>query len=69
VTIAALIREADGLVRYSKSPTVIEIRARQVPGEASNPVSPLEYDQANFALFWARWEPAFVAQQHREWFS
>jgi hypothetical protein len=60
---------ADGPVRRSKSPTVIEIGAGQVPGEPLKSVSPVGADPAKFALFWARWEPAFVAQQHREWFA
>ena len=69
MTIAVLIREANGLVRHSKPSTAIDIGSGHAPGKAPNPVSPLEYDRAKFALFWARCEPAFVAQQHREWFS
>ena len=69
MTIAVLIREANGLVRHSKPPRAIDIGTGHAPGKAPTPVSPLEYDRAKFALFWARCEPAFVAQQNREWFS
>ena len=69
MTIAVLIREADGLVRHSKPSTAIGIGTGHIPGKAPKPLSPLEYDRAKFARFWARWEPAFVAQQNREWFS
>ena len=33
------------------------------------PSSAAKQELAKFALFWARWEPALVAQHHREWLS
>jgi hypothetical protein len=41
----------------------------RIPGNAARTASALHQDQVNFARAWARWEPAFVAQQYREWFG
>ena len=48
--------------------TVIAISADQLLAEAVQPASASAQDRLNFALAWASHEPAFVAQQHREWF-
>ncbi|MEO9191705.1 MAG: hypothetical protein ABI224_17125 [Acetobacteraceae bacterium] len=47
--------------------TVIAVAIDQLPAEAVQPASASVQDRVDFALDWARWEPAFVAQQHREW--
>ena len=59
--------KADDFVPHNKSPVTIEIGIGQVRGDAPKPTLP--FDRANLVLGWARWEPALVAQQHREWFS
>jgi hypothetical protein len=37
--------------------------------QAEAPLSTSRQGLLDFALLWARWEPALVAQQNREWLS
>jgi hypothetical protein len=65
VTVATLNRESDGFARHS-------VETATVPGltsKAEPTASALYQERVKFALGWARWEPALVAQHYREWFD
>ena len=47
---------------HSRAPSTTIAREATQPASASD-------DRVNFALGWALWEPALVAQQHREWLT
>ena len=69
MTIAILNRRADSFVRHSVPITVLDGVADRIAVRAARTASELHQDQVNFALAWARWEPALVAQHYREWFG
>jgi hypothetical protein len=71
VIIAVLNRPIDSFIRYSYSPATATRTgaADQALGATDRTALTSHQHQVNFALAWARWEPAFVAQQHREWFG
>lgn len=69
MTVATLNMRPDSFVRYSMAMTTLAGVADWIPGNAVRTSSALHQDQVNFARAWARWEPAFVAQQYREWFG
>jgi hypothetical protein len=56
-------------LRYSSPTTSVAIGAARIPGKGLHCGLPFQGDRVKFALDWAQWEPAFVAQQHRDWFS
>ena len=69
MSIATLNRQADGCARLSLPTTFFAAAADPLPALAPRPAPLSSQDLVRFALAWARSEPAFVAQQHREWFS
>ncbi len=69
MTIATLNRQAESLARYSLPATCFATAVDPLSAIAAWPASVSDHDLVRFALAWARSEPAFVAQHHREWFS
>lgn len=69
MTAIVLKRDADGFARYSApSPSLVPSFGDAL-GRAAWSASTSYQEQVKFALEWARWEPALVAQHHREWLS
>ncbi len=67
MTIVMPVRSDDSFCSYSTSAR-ISAGSDHMHGREQQ-ISGARQELANFALFWARWEPALVAQHHREWFS
>jgi hypothetical protein len=67
MTIAMLNRQADRALRCSLPQTGFATAVAPVPAILAWPASTSPDALARFARAWALAEPAFVAQQHREW--
>lgn len=68
MTIVTLNWPADS---YDRGGTLtnVAIAVADSPVKAVQSAYALRQDRVGFALCWARWEPALVAQHHREWFA
>ena len=51
------------------TPTKTATIVPHAPGQAAQSADALKRDRVDFAHCWAHWEPALVAQHHREWFG
>jgi hypothetical protein len=74
VTAIMLNRQGDSFARYSAPARSVATPFGATSfggalGRAAWSASASYQEQVDFALAWARWEPALVAQHHREWLS
>jgi hypothetical protein len=67
MTILMSDRHTVGFIRYGAPATTATTVGRALI-RGSNSFEDSYRDRANFALEWAVWEPALIAQHHREWF-
>lgn len=67
MTVVALNTVLDDVVSYSVATPFLARAVDKVPAKAARTASELYQEQVDFALGWARSEPALVAQYHREW--
>jgi hypothetical protein len=68
MTIVTLNRPAQSYSRRATTTKAATVVA-DTPGKSVQSTDALIQDQVDFAFYWARWEPALVAQHHREWFG
>ena len=67
MTVVALNTALDDFASYSVATPFLARVVDRVPAEAARTALELYQEQVDFALDWARSEPALVAQYHREW--
>jgi hypothetical protein len=68
MTIVTLNRPAQSYSRRA-TPTKTATVVANTSGRSVQSTDALNQARVDFALYWARWEPALVAQHHREWFG
>ena len=67
MTAMMLNRQADSFARYSARVPALATSFGHALGRGAWSASTSYQEQVDFALAWARSEPALVAQHHREW--
>ena len=67
MTVVVLDTVLDDAATYSVATPLLARVVDRVPAKAARTALELYQEQVDFALRWARSEPALVAQHHREW--